>query len=127
MKTTKEGGENPQDVREDTLRSKRKKAEELVRDVGLEQPTGLAIFMESAWLKMVEIGKDDESFLDMMIDFCNAVLTAGRSWWEYGVTYEERMDAHASLHPMWMNLVMESIAIKQGMKKEGDWVVDLNE
>ena len=72
MKTTKTGGEDPQDVREDTLRSKRKKAEELVRDVGLEQPTGLAIFMESAWLKMVEIGKNDESFLDMMIDFCNA-------------------------------------------------------
>lgn len=108
MKTTKQGGENPQDVREDTLRRKRMKADELVSHASERNAGGLPYVLESAWHKKVEIGKNDESFLDMMIDFCELVIYVSDSD-KYDIEYkaEEYFEQTAHLARMQLNIVME--------------------
>ena len=125
MTTKNTGGSDPQDVLERTLRSKRKKADELVRDVALEQSTGIPFFLESAWLKMVEIGKNDEVFLDMVIEFCQLMIwvsDADKYHLEYPL--EEYLEQTATLAQMQLNIVMECLRMH---KKDGDWIVDLIE
>jgi len=124
MTTRRTGGLDPQDVREDTLRSKRKKADELVSHASERNAGGLPYVLESAWHKKVEIGKNDESFLDMMIDFCELMISvADRDKSDLEYLYEEYAEQTGQLAQMYLNIVMEVIAIK----KEGDWIVDLIE
>ena len=128
METTKTGGEEPQDVREGTLRSKRMKADALVSHASERNAGGLPYVQESVWHKKVEIGKNDEFFLDMVIDFCELMIYVADSDnndIEYLV--EEYLEQAGQLAQMYLQIVMEVIAIKKGMKKEGAWIVDLNE
>ena len=120
MTTKKTGGKDPQDVREDKLRSKRMKAEDLVYEASVRNAGGLPYVLESAWQEMVEIGKNDETFLDMVIDFCELMIwiaDADRYHPEYPV--EEYLVQAGQLHQMQLNIVMEVLQ----MHKESGGVV----
>ena len=125
MNDNEKGGENPQDVREDTLRSKRMIADELVSHASTKNAGGLPYVLESAWHKKVEIGKNDESFLDMVIEFCQLMIwvsDADKYHQEYPL--EEYLEQTAQLAQMQLNIVMECLRMH---KTDGDWIVDLIE
>jgi hypothetical protein len=108
--TTKEtGGKDPQDVREDTLRSKRMIADELVSHASERNAGGLPYVLESAWHKMVEEGKHDESYMDMMIEFCELMIYVFDN--ERHIEYVEWAKLTGQLHAMHLNLVMECLRI----------------
>lgn len=97
MTTKKTGGNDPQDVREDRVRWKRDKAEAMVRLVAMEADErvakGLPFVGLNTWLNKVALGKNDESFLDMIWDFGELLLSV-----EDDFTEEERKQLFAMNH-----------------------------
>lgn len=125
MTTKNTGGSDPQDVLERTLRSKRMIADELVTTASTKNAGGLPYVLESAWHKKVEVGKNDEVFLDMVIEFCQLMIwvsDADKYHLEYPL--EEYLEQTATLAQMQLNIVMECLRMH---KKDGDWIVDLIE